>query len=210
MQLSPKRGNQENQIANSRRLVAFYLNGENIDAAKEWKYIADLDMLRGHSNFFAGKFVSGQEWCSLDSTYYNNDEEYTTILKIMRYLSVLELVRPDTQVSQVPDGSIRPEELTRFGLPSEEATAPFNGTESFSHLFNLWLCGNQIRSTSVTRYLMLVIYRRPVVAQQYLSTQVFNEYWWKTNDNEHANLRRMMVHVMMLTPRFKEDYDTRS
>lgn len=175
-----------------------------------WKYTASLDMLRNHSKLFAEKFVSGHEWCGIDSTDYNSHGEFATVLKIMRWIDILELVRPDTRIDQIPNDSIQPEELDRWGISRHEGTAPLLGTEPYRHLFNLWFCADQIRSLSVTRYLMVTLFGRPVVARQYLSTQVFNEYWNKTMEDRYANLRKMMLTITLIAPPFEDDFVTRS
>lgn len=167
-------------------------------------------MLRKHSQVFAETFVTGQEWLGLEIQDYNSDDEFTTVLKIMRYIDVLELLRPSLKVYEVQPGSIHPQELASKGIAETEAMIPFDGTESYTRLFNLWLCGNRIQSTSVTRFLMLNIFGRPVRMRQALSTQVFKEYWNKTNDNEHESLRKMMVTVMLMSPPFEDDYAARS
>lgn len=176
----------------------------------KWKYTANLDMLRNHSKLFAETFVSGHEWCGIDSTDYNSHGEFATVLKIMRWIDILELVRPDTRIDKIPNGSVSPDELDRWGISRHEGTAPLLGTESYRHLFNLWFCGDQIRSVSVTRYLMVIMFRRAVVARQYLSTQVFNEYWNKTREYRFAKLRKMMVTIMLIAGPFENDFAARS
>lgn len=184
--------------------------GDGIPIPANWNYRANLDMLRNHSKFFAERFVTGFEWCCLDSTYFNSHDEFTTVLKIMRYIDILELVRPDTRIDKIPYGSIRPEELDRWGIPRHEVLAPFDGTESFTFLFNLWLCGDQIRSISITRYLMVVMFRRPMLSRQYLSTQIFNEYWVRTRENRYAQLRKMLITILLIAAPFENDFQTRS
>ncbi|KAJ4386356.1 hypothetical protein N0V93_009251 [Gnomoniopsis smithogilvyi] len=201
---------QEGGPANSGRLTSFYLTGQDMTGSLKWKYVADLDMLRSHSQLFATKLVNGQEYCALDITYYNRSDEFTTVLKIMRYIDVVQLLRPHSYIYEVPAGAIQPEELARFNFPATEATPPFDNTESYPHLFNLWLCGNQIRSSSITRYLVLAIFLKVRATRHSLSSEDFIEYWVNTNDNEHEVLRRLMVTVVLMSPDFEENREWRS
>lgn len=204
-------------FTNVKKHVAFYISGpieEHIPRSPRVReYIANLNTLKKHSKFFAEHFVTGNERCDLDIADYNVDNEFAIILKIMRLLDTLEMACPESTAADALTGGMVDAIENEMGInsfPGTRVTSPIDGKESFTRLFDLWQCGNQIRSTSVTHFLVVVIFRRTRVALQCLSTDEFNEYWDRTNEDDHGTLRQIMIAVIMMSPCFEDSRELRS